>query len=246
MQNICAIILAAGRGSRMNSELPKILHLINGKPLILFPLETLQSLGLSQTITVVKHKADLVLPIVRPYSQIAYQGEEYGTAKAVEFALPKINSDIDTVMVINGDDSMFYEEVTFRNILNQHNTEKNTITFITLLKNNPTGYGRVIYNKFGNFKKIVEEKDATENEKKINEVNDGVYIFDRTFLAANIQKIKPSKTTGEYYLTDLINISLKLKKKIGTYLLPNNSEFFGVSTQEDIETANYLYRENQT
>ncbi|MBI3887777.1 NTP transferase domain-containing protein [Candidatus Microgenomates bacterium] len=112
MKSVCAVILAAGRGSRMKSELPKVLHTIHGKPLIVFPLQTLQSLGIPQTITVVKHQADLVLPVVIKYSQLAYQGDEYGTAKAIEAALPIVHKKIDTIMVVNGDDSMFYEAKT--------------------------------------------------------------------------------------------------------------------------------------
>jgi bifunctional UDP-N-acetylglucosamine pyrophosphorylase/glucosamine-1-phosphate N-acetyltransferase len=237
MKKVCAIILAAGKGSRMKSELPKILHLIDGKPLILFPLETLKPLDLSQMITVVKHKADLVLPVIYPLSEIAYQGAQYGTAKAVEAALPIVDKNIDTIMVINGDDSMFYTKDTFKAVLKKHKKERNTITFITLLKDDPRGYGRVIYDKFGNFKKIVEEKDATEKQRNIKEVNDGVYIFDKTFLLATIEKVKPSKITGEYYLTDLINVALKNKKRVNTYLLKDDSEFFGISTKEDIKKA---------
>jgi bifunctional UDP-N-acetylglucosamine pyrophosphorylase/glucosamine-1-phosphate N-acetyltransferase len=241
MKNVSAVILAAGKGTRMKSELPKILHLIDGKPLIQFPLETLRSLKLAQLITVIKHKADLILPLVKPYADVAYQGDDYGTGKAVEAALPVLQKNIDTIMVVNGDDSMFYGKDTFRNVLTKHKEEKNVITFITLLKDDPTGYGRVIYDKFGNFKKIVEEKDATVSQKKIQEVNDGVYIFDKTFLLANIEKLKPSKVTGEYYLTDLINVALKKNKRIGTHLLENSSEFFGISTKKDVHRANEFF-----
>lgn len=239
--NVCAVILAAGKGTRMKSELPKILHTIDGKPLILFPITTLNSLHINQLITVVKHKAELVLPHVRPYADIAYQGDEYGTAKAVEAAIGHFKSSIDTIMVVNGDDSMFYEAKTFRAVLRKHKKEKNTITFITLKKENPTGYGRVIYDASGNFRTIVEEKDASESEKKITEVNDGVYVFDRQFLEKYIRQVVPSIRTGEYYLTDLINIALDKNKRIGTYLLKNSSEFYGISTQQDVAKANQLY-----
>lgn len=241
MKNVCAVVLAAGKGSRMKSDLPKVLHEINGKPLIIFSLQTLQSLNLSQFVSVVKHRADLVVPVIKSYSDVAYQGEEYGTAKAVEASLPKLNKDIDTVMVINGDDSMFYSKKTFEEVLKKHNDEQNTITFITLLKENPTGYGRIVYDKAGNFQKIVEQKDATDEQKEIKEVNDGVYIFDRAFLEENIKALAPSPVTGEYYLTDLINVAISKNKKVGTYLLPNSSEFFGVSTQQDVQQANQLY-----
>lgn len=236
-----AIILAAGRGSRMKSELPKILHTVNDVPLIVFPLKTLTSIKISQMVTVVKHRADLILPYVIPYSEIAYQGEEYGTAKAVQAALPFVDNDSNTVMVVNGDDSMFYKDETFMKVLSKHKEEGNAITFITLLKSDPSGYGRVVYDKYGKFKKIVEDKDATHAQKKIKEVNDGVYVFDKRFLAENIKNIKASKATGEYYLTDLINFALNNRKRIGTYLLENTQEFFGVSTQEDIRAANEQY-----
>ena len=222
---VAAVVLAAGRGSRMKSDLPKVLHLVNDEPLLVMPLRTLTSIKLSQIITVVKHQAELVAPVAKPFADIAYQGEAYGTAKAAESAIPVINQDIDTVMVVNGDDSMFYEAKTFKDVLAKHKREKNTITFITLLKKNPTGFGRVIYDKAGNFQKIVEEKDATIREKKVNEVNDGVYIFDRKFLEENIGQVVPSEVTGEYYLTDLINMALENEKKVGTFLLENSIEF---------------------
>lgn len=238
---VAAVVLAAGRGSRMKSDLPKVLHLVNDEPLLVMPLRTLTSIKLSQIITIVKHQAELVAPVARPFADIAYQGEAYGTAKAVEGAMPVLNPEIDTVMVVNGDDSMFYEAKTFKDVLAKHKKDNNTITFITLLKKNPTGFGRVIYEKAGNFKKIVEEKDATIREKKVNEVNDGVYILDRKFLEENIGKVVPSEVTGEYYLTDLINMALNQARKVGTFLLENNIEFYGISTQEDVAQANELY-----
>jgi bifunctional UDP-N-acetylglucosamine pyrophosphorylase / glucosamine-1-phosphate N-acetyltransferase len=241
MKDVCAVILAAGKGTRMQSALPKILHTIGNKPLVVFSLETLRSLKLSQIITVVKHQAELVVPVVGRLSQVAYQSDDYGTAKAVEAALPSLKKEIKTIMVVNGDDSMFYEAETFKKVVMKHTLEQNTITFITLLKKNPTGFGRIIYDKKGNFQKIIEEKDATPKQKQIKEVNDGVYLLDRAFLEKNIKKLKPSKVTGEYYLTDLINVAIKHNKRVGTYLLKNSSEFFGISTQADVAQANQLY-----
>ncbi len=238
---VAAVVLAAGRGSRMKSDLPKVLHLVNGEPLLVMSLRTLTSIKLSQLITVVKHQAELVAPVAKPFADIAYQGEAYGTAKAAEACLPVLNPEIDTVMIVNGDDSMFYEPKTFKDVLAKHKKDNNTITFITLLKKNPTGFGRVIYDKAGNFQKIVEEKDATIREKKVNEVNDGVYIFDRKFFEENIGQVVPSEVTGEYYLTDLINMALENEKKVGTFLLENSIEFMGISTQEDVQAANELY-----
>jgi bifunctional UDP-N-acetylglucosamine pyrophosphorylase/glucosamine-1-phosphate N-acetyltransferase len=239
--NVCAVVLAAGRGSRMKSDLPKVLHLVNDEPLLVLPLRTLTSIKMSQIVTIVKHQAELVAPIAKPFSDIAYQGEAYGTAKAAEAVLPVLNEDIDTVMIVNGDDSMFYEAKTFKSVLKRHKTDNNTITFITLLKKNPTGFGRVIYDKQGNFQKIVEEKDATISQKKVNEVNDGVYIFDRKFFETFIGQVTPSPVTGEYYLTDLVNMALDNGKKVGTYLLENSLEFYGISTQADVQAANELY-----
>lgn len=238
---VAAVVLAAGRGSRMKSDLPKVLHLVNDEPLLVMPLRTLTSIKLSQIITIVKHQAELVAPVAKPYADIAYQGEAYGTAKAAEACLPVLNPEIDTVMIVNGDDSMFYEAKTFKDVLAKHKKENNTITFITLLKKNPTGLGRVIYDKEGNFKKIVEEKDATVREKKVNEVNDGVYVFDRKFFDEHISEVVPSEVTGEYYLTDLINMALEQDKKVGTFLLENSLEFYGISTQADVAQANELY-----
>lgn len=239
-KNFSAVILAAGKGTRMKSELPKVLHQVNGQPLITMVLEKINKLEVGKIITILKHQKDIILPYIPEYSYFAEQGEEYGTAKAVEAAIPYLPVHSDHVMVINGDDSMFYSIQTFQNVMQKHIDTNSDITFITLIKDNPTGFGRVVYNEKGEFQQIIEEKDASDEIRLINEVNDGVYIFKKDFLLENITSISPSRTTGEYYLTDLIGLAVSQGKKVSTSLLQDSTEFFGISTQEDVKRANEL------
>lgn len=239
-RKFAAVILAAGKGTRMKSDLPKVLHTVNGKTLLSLVLEKIEKLHVGKIITIVKHQKELIIPSLPEYSYFAEQGEEYGTAKAVEAALPFLPINAKHIMVINGDDSMFYSLDTFKCVMQKHLDTKSDITFITLTKENPTGYGRVVYDKRGKFKEIVEEKDATDEIRMIKEVNDGVYIFKKDFLLKNITSITPSTTTGEYYLTDLISLAVSQNKKVSTSLLADSTEFFGISTQDDVRLANEL------
>ncbi len=238
-----AVVLAAGRGSRMKSDLPKVLHEIDGEPMLVKPLRMLTSLKFGQIVTVVNHGAELVAPVAEPYSTIARQGEAYGTAKAVEAAIPVLNPDVENVLVVNGDDSMFYEAKTFKDVLSKHKREHNKVTIVTVLKQDPTGFGRIVYDAHGDFEKIVEEKDATVKERHVKEVNTGFYVFDREFLQTNLPNVVPSEVTQEYYLPAVINMALEEDKKVGTHLLEDALQFFGVSTQADVARANELYSE---
>jgi bifunctional UDP-N-acetylglucosamine pyrophosphorylase/glucosamine-1-phosphate N-acetyltransferase len=238
--DVCAVILGAGKGTRMKSKTPKVLSKVNGMPLILYPIQNLKSIGVGQIITVVKYKKREVLNVLDGLSDFAIQKNKYGTAIAVESSLYKVRNDISHIMVINGDDSIFYTNETFNNVVKKHKSTGSTITFISVKKDNPKGFGRVVYDENGNFKKIVEEKDASVKEKKIKEVNDGVYLFEKNFLLDNITKIKKSETTGEYYLTSIIEIAIKKNLKVSTYLLEDSNEFFGISTKEDLIAANLI------
>lgn len=236
--DISAIILAGGKGSRMKSYLPKVLKKICGRPMIFYTLENLRKAGISDITVVVSYRKNLVIKEVQGAVKFAYQkNSKGGTADAAKVGFKEVDQKSKTLVVINGDDSAFYKAETIKNILKIHKERERKLTFVSLMKDNPTGLGRVIRGKNGLITKIVEEKDASGEERKIKEVNDGLYVFDKAWFAENINKVKKGPQ-GEYYLVDLIKIAIDQKDRMATYTLPNDNEWQGVNTQEQLEEAN--------
>lgn len=245
MDNLAIIILAAGQGTRLNhgnpSPKPKILFEIGHKPIIFYTLETVKKMNPSQIIIVVGYQAEKVKKALETNCNFAFQEKTLGTANAAECALPVLKKNIKTIMVLNGDDSAFYKGKTLQSIYFEHKEKKNTLTFVTLEVKNPSGLGRIIRSNSGKLLKIVEEKNATDIEKQIHEVNDGCYIFDLNWFSKNISEVRISKI-GEYYLTDMVEIALSQRKKVGTYKLGDISEWVGINSIEELEFADKFKR----
>ncbi len=236
-KDISAVILAAGKGTRMKSALPKVIHKICGRPMIAYTLENLRSAGVGGITAVVSFKRNQVLRYIRGAIEIAVQqNPKGGTANAAKAGFTKVPPSSRTLIVINGDDSAFYKPETIRQIVKTHLDRQRILTFVSLIKNDPTGLGRVIRGKNGLITKIVEEKDATPEEKKIREVNDGLYVFDKNWFAKNIDRVKKSKQ-GEYYLVDLIKMAIDQGMRMATFTLPDDSEWQGINTPEELEKA---------
>lgn len=235
---ISAIVLAAGKGSRMKSFLPKVLRKICGRSMISYTLENLRKAGISDIAVVVSYRKNLVIKEALGAVKFAFQrNPKGGTADAAKVGLNEIGRNTKTLIVINGDDSAFYKAETIKNILKIHRERERKLTFVSLIKDDPTGLGRVIRGKDGLITALVEEKDATEEQKKIKEVNDGLYVFDKSWFERNIGKIKKGPQ-GEYYLTDIVKLAIDQKDKMATYTLPNDDEWQGVNTPEQLEIAN--------
>jgi UDP-N-acetylmuramoyl-L-alanyl-D-glutamate--2,6-diaminopimelate ligase len=236
--DISAIILAAGRGTRMKSTEPKVLRKICGKPMISYTLENLRKAEISDITVVVRFRKNLVIKEIGRAVKFAVQKmSKGGTADAAKAGFAKISDKSKTLVVINGDDSAFYKSETVKNILRIHTERKRKLTFVSLIKNDPTGLGRVVRGENGLITKVVEEKDATETERKIKEVNDGLYVFDRSWFEDNINKVKRGPQ-GEYYLVDIIKLSIDQGDRMATYTLPDDDEWQGVNTPEQLEEAN--------
>lgn len=234
--NLAVIILAAGKGSRMNSTFSKVLHEIGGRPMILKTVETLEQLVPSQIVAVVGFDSEGVKKALGNRVDYAHQKEQLGTGDAARVGLEKIKDEIGIVVVLNGDDSAFYKSKTIEKVIEAHNASENVLTFVTLEPQDPTGLGRVV-RKNGKVQKIVEGKEATSEELKIKEVNDGLYVFDKKWLQQKIGQIEKSKVTGEYYLVDLIKLAIESKDKVGTYELEDPTEWHGVNTVEELNSA---------
>ncbi len=237
-KDISAIILAAGCGSRMKSHLPKVLRKICGRPMISYTLENLRKAGITDTTVVVSYRKNLVTREVAGSVKFAYQkNPKGGTADAAKVGFGEVNPKSKILVVINGDDSAFYKAETIKNILKIHKERERKLTFVSLMKDDPTGLGRVMRGKNGLITNIVEEKDANSEERKIKEINDGLYVFERPWFEKNILKVKKGPQ-GEFYLVDIVKLAIDQGDKMATYTLPNCDEWQGVNTSEQLEEAN--------
>jgi UDP-N-acetylmuramoyl-L-alanyl-D-glutamate--2,6-diaminopimelate ligase len=236
-KNLTGVILAGGKGTRMHSSLPKILHPISGRPMISFSLENLRNAGIKNIVTVFGYKRNTILKRLSKNVNFAIQPKPLGTGNAVLNAFPKIPKETSTLLAINGDDSAFYTSKTIRNVIELHKNNNSILTFVSLIQKNPAGLGRVVRDKTGKLLGTVEEKNATEKQKEIKEVNDGLYVFNYKWLQKNIFNIKKNSVSSEYYLPDLIEIALKNKEKVSVYKLPDSSEWQGINTPEQLIEA---------
>lgn len=245
-----AVVLAAGQGKRMKSELPKVLHEVAGLPMVKHVVDILEGANITNIVVVVGHGAQEVRAVLKNHHprslKYVHQGKRLGTAHAVMCAEPLLFSKVDKVIVIYGDTPLFTSD-TIRELIRLFDDRKPVLVLVSFDTDNSTGYGRVISNKIGHVSKVVEEKDATEEEKKIKEVNAGLYCFDAQFLWSNLSKIKISKVTEEYYLPDLIDIAVKKNKKIIRYKIKDETEALGVNTIEQLKAAQkiMLKRDNK-
>jgi len=234
--HISAIVLAAGKGTRIGQGLPKVLNQIAGKPMLYYTLKLLKPIGISDKYVVIGFKSDEVKASIGSNVNYVYQWQQQGTADAVKVALQVIPPGSTSILVLNGDDSAFYNPSTIRTLINEHKSKDTTLSIITLITNSPDQLGRVIRDNLGNVQRVVEEKEATQEEIKIKEVNIGCYLFDYQWLQANINIIK-AKSNNEYYLTDLIEIAHSQKRSIGTISI-NEDQWVGVNTKEQLVNAN--------
>ncbi len=242
--NFSAVVLAAGQGKRMKTDLPKVLHKIAGQSMLERTINILESIKPTQVSVVVNpSNINSIQSVLKEKCKYVTQKKALGTADAVKLALKGISEESKTVGIFYGDDTALYKPGTIREVLKLHQEKKPKITFVTVVKKDPTGLGRII--RSGNkIKAIVEEKDATAIELKVKEVNDGIYFFQKEWLTRNIQKLIPSKATGELYLTDLIELALKNGEKVETYCLKDDRQWHGINNIYELAQANLKVSKN--
>ncbi len=245
-----AVVLAAGLGKRMNSDLPKVLHRALGRPLLHHVLGHLEPLGPERTVVVVGHRAPLVRESLagRPV-RFATQEPQLGTGHAVQVAWPEIEppagepgAGAGTVLVLAGDMPLVRRD-TLRALLGRHAREGNDVTFLSGALEDPTGYGRVIRGEEGAFLRIVEEKDATPQERAVREVNSGVYCFARARLKEALGFLRADNRQSEYYLTDTLAFLRDRGGRIGVERARDPRELFGVNTPEQLAMVESVLRE---
>lgn len=241
------IILAAGKGKRMKSDEPKALAILKGKPFLRHILDTIEKLDSSiKPIIVVGHKKERVKEILGDKYIYAEQQEQLGTGHAVMSARGAIDPSYNMLLVMSTDQPLVSKE-TLKRIIVAHKEKNPTITMATVLvpdfENWRTGlnhFGRIVRGKDGLVKKIVEFKDANDEERKIRELNPALYAFDVKWLWNNIDKIKNKNTQGEYYLTDLIKIACDQNKKIEAVRVENIIEALQPNSKEELEILEKL------
>lgn len=232
-----AIILAAGMGKRMNSNLPKCLATVYDKSIIGELISSLRKANVKDICIVIGHKGELVKEALKDYENITFavQSEQLGTGHAAMQALPYI-SDEDNVLIVNGD-MPYINENTLKSVFSFFETNSLDITLVTATPEKTPAYGRIIRNDKGFVEKIVEQKDANEIELKIKEVNYGVYLFKGNLLSKTLNMLDNKNASSEYYLTDTIFHAISLDKKVGAYILEDDSEAKGVNTRAELEAV---------
>ena len=237
LEGVSAVIMAAGLGTRMNSNLPKVLQEIAGRPVIALTLENLRKSGIKDVVVVVNFRKQLVKKrIGTSVTFITQSNPKGGTADSVKSGVRGVNDKCKYVLALYGDDSAFFKPGTTKEVIKQHISSGAVASFVSAEVENPFGLGRVIRNSKGEIKGIVEEKVATEVQKKINEVNCGHFIFNRDWLSENIINITPS-LSGEYYINELIQMAIDQKRKVNVYKLADPSEWHGINTPEELKEA---------
>ena len=231
-----SVILAAGMGTRMKSKMPKVLHKVCGKPLSKWVIDASKAAGADKVCAVVGHKAETVKEVLGDVCEFALQAEQKGTGHAVMQAIDVIKNSKGEVVILNGDTPLITAE-TINKAIEYHKNNGNQATVITAILDDATGYGRIVRDNDGSVLKIVEQKDASEEEKKINEVNSGRYVFAAQSLVYALDKITPNNAQGEYYLTDTLEILLSAGKKIGGYAISDNDEIRGINDRVQLNEA---------
>lgn len=234
-ENIAVIILAAGLGTRMKSQKAKVLHQVLGQPMILYVVDTATQVAGKDVILVVGHQVDQVRIVVSEHAlaEYAYQERQLGTGHAVLCALPQVPAHSEHIVILCGDVPMITAE-TIRNLVDDHLDCERDITVLAVEIDKPAGYGRVLINADNQVTGIVEEADATDEEKKIRLINTGIYCVKKAFLAESLQKIDTDNAQGELYLTDIIAVGHREKKAVGALLAADEHEFYGINSKEDL------------
>ena len=238
-KEIAVIILAAGKSTRMKSELPKVLHPLCGRPMLGYVLDLAAGLKPEQVVAVLGYKQELVRKIIPKGAKIVIQKKLIGTADAVKAGLRALKGFKGTVLVLYGDNPLLKKE-TLKKLLDYHLENNVDATLLTAHLKKPSGYGRIRRDKYFSICGIVEEKDADEVEKDIKEINTGIMAFKKDKLEGNLKYVRPQNRKKEYYLTDIIEILAKKGYLVDGVKAEDAQEALGINTRAELAQANSL------
>ncbi len=220
----------------MDSDLPKVIHNLRNKPLILHVIDNLHSAGISDIVAVVGYKGEMVVDVIGPGVKHVWQHEQLGTGHAVMQAENALTGFQGTLILACGDVPLIRPS-TFRRLIDESSADSVGAVVLTMIVDKPTGYGRILRDEKGAFLRIVEEKDASPEEKTIREVNTGTYAFDKEFLFQGLKKINRNNAQGEYYLPDALNHVLSTGYAVKTVVLDDPLEGSGINTRDDLHAV---------
>lgn len=236
MSDTAVIIMAAGKGKRMKSNLPKVLHNLAGKPILNYVLEKVSQLEAKRKILVVGYKSDKIKELIGDKIEYVEQKEQLGTAHAVLQTKKLLSGFKGDVLILSGD-VPFLTVKTIKGLLKYHQTNNFCCTLLSAVLKNPEGYGRIIRDKKGEIKEIIEEVDLSTDKKRITEINSGIYCFNKEKLFQALEEVAPNNKQGEYYLTDTVKILLGEGLTVGNIIVKDYSEILGINNRLDLADA---------
>ncbi len=235
MKDITAIVLAAGRGTRMKSDVPKVMHELLGKPLIEHILDSIREAGVKDIIVVAGYGSE-TLKVSLKGAKVVLQKKLLGSGDAVNTVRPLLKGFRGNILIACGDTPLLKND-TIRNLVGKHKASRASATVLTVRVKDPSGYGRILRDDDGKFTGIVEEEDAPIYEKVIEEINVGTYCFRAEDLFDALSSVRPDNKKGEYYLTDVIRIMNREKKTVESFETDDPGEALGVNTRKDLAHA---------
>ena len=241
-----AIILGAGKGTRMKSNLPKVLHEIFSKSLLGWVIDSIEALHYeTESIVIIGHGAEKVEEYLNKnykYTKAVLQERQLGTGHAVAQAVPLLHGYSSDVLIVCGDTPLLQTD-TLRKFVNYHKNNNSDLTVMTTEFEDPTGYGRIIRNQEDEIVASIEQKDATQEQKEIKEVNTGVYLLNWRKMKAAFSDLKNDNAQGEYYLTDIVKWARRSQFRVMGYLAQDNKETYGINSRKDLATATKIMQE---
>ncbi|RNB68631.1 bifunctional UDP-N-acetylglucosamine diphosphorylase/glucosamine-1-phosphate N-acetyltransferase GlmU [Brevibacillus panacihumi] len=239
--SVHAVVLAAGKGTRMKSKLHKVVHPVCGKPMIEHIVDQLEGLSLKHLVVVVGHGADDVKKLLGERVEFVHQEAQLGTAHAVLMSAPILQEQDGVTIVLNGDTPLVRRE-TLEKLIEHHRGKQSAATVLTTIVANPTGYGRIIRDEDGDVRRIVEEKDATLGQKKVCEISTGIFCFDNRKLYQSLRRVENGNAQGEYYLPDVIAILQEQGNAVSAYVCEDPEEGAGVNDRVQLAHIESLLR----
>ncbi len=244
--DIKAVILAAGKGTRMKSNTPKVLHKIFEKPLLGYVLDNVKNI-VSESFVIVGHHAEEVTEYVEKNynnAKTVLQSPQLGTGHAVSMVCPSLENFKGQVVILCGDTPLITEE-TLKNFIDYHNSNNSDLTVMSTIFENPTNYGRIIRENDNSLKCIIEEKDATPEQKAVKEVNAGIYCLNWDKIKPAFCQLTSNNAQGEYYLTDIIAWGKKNNLNVNAYILENSDEIYGINSRSNLAEATKIMNERK-